>query len=152
MNALPTLENNGNVCLKPLHLFIQESQVCGIGVFSDIDFLPGDLIECCPLLLFAENDMDFLQFTNLYHYHSLKDKAYTAGMLALGFGCIYNHGAPSNAMYSLDIEKKTMNITAVSSIKAGDEITINYHGMFNDVSPIIFATKNETYEFSVNLF
>jgi SET domain-containing protein len=67
---------------------------------------------------------------------SLKNYVYSHSdgksvILALGTGSLYNHRNPSNAEYDFQAKKQQMIIFAVSDIKAGDEIFINYGGTYN---------------------
>jgi uncharacterized protein len=133
------------------NLYIAESKLCDKGVFSRTTFKAGELIECCPLLVFTNEDVTFLKHTNLYNYYALKGREDIPTVLPLGFGSIYNHSSPSNAEYKIDLDKKIATITSVSSIEANTEITINYNGRFNDDNPVEFAQKNEVYEFFIDL-
>ncbi len=145
------LQEQTFICSKNNNLYISKSLLCGDGVYSSTPLQKGDIIECCPLLLFAEKEMEFLKYTNLYNYYSFKNMKGIPGALALGFGSIYNHSSPANAEYIADFEKKTMTITSICSIEANVEITINYNGKPDDGTPVVFTSKNEIYEFSVNL-
>jgi uncharacterized protein len=138
------------ISFKKDNLYLAKSELCENGVFSHTAFKQGEIIECCPLIVFAAEDMEFLQYTNLYNYYALKSKS-GPPVLALGFGSIYNHNSPSNAQYTVELDKKRLVITSVCSIAANTEITINYNGSFNDDNPVVFVQKNEIYEFSINL-
>ena len=58
--------------------------------------------------------------------------------LTLGFGSLYNHSWSPNATYE-DLPGNVKHFYAVSPIKAGDEITINYNGAVDDESPVGFC-------------
>lgn len=146
------LKSGAIISVRKNNLYIGKSRLEGNGVFSDSELKKGDVIECCPLLVFSQKDADFLQHTSFYNYYFLKHKEALASVLALGFGSLYNHEAPSNAQYELDLDQKKLTITAVCTIAAGVEITINYNGPHNSTQPVAFVNKNEVYEFSVNLF
>lgn len=139
------------VLYKNNNLYVQETELGIEGVFSFSEIKKGDIIEYCPLIVYTENDVEFLKFTNVYNYYSFKQDALLPGFLALGYGSIYNHNSPSNAEYNINIKERTLIISAITSIKANVEITINYNGKFNDTSPVVFQNKNEIYEFSVTL-
>ena len=142
---------NNTITLKKDNLYIAKSELCEKGVFSSKAIMKGEIIECCPVIVFPHTDIEFLQYTNLYNYYSFKQKEGFPAVLALGFGSIYNHSSPSNAQYELNLDEKTVTITSVCSIAANTEITINYNGHFNDDKPVVFVEKNEMYEFSINL-
>jgi SET domain-containing protein len=62
--------------------------------------------------------------------------------LALGFGSIYNHSYSPNARYD-DVGRLTKVYTALRDILPGEEITINYNGDENDLSPVGFEVRDE---------
>jgi uncharacterized protein len=139
------------ISFKKDNLYIAKSHLCENGVFSRTAFKQGEIIECCPLIVFPAEDMEFLQYTNLYNYYALKSKENLPPVLALGFGSIYNHSSPSNAEYKIELDEKRLIVTAVCSIAANTEITINYNGAFDNDNKVAFVPKNEIYEFSINL-
>ncbi len=149
--ACGIIMNDSIICQRNNNLYIEESAICHKGVFCNAPIKKGEVIECCPVIIFAESEIEFLKFTNIYNYYALQSKGHN-GILPLGFGAIYNHASPSNAEYVFDAEKKTLTITSICNIEADVEITINYNGQFNDNTPVVFSKKDETYEFSVNLF
>ena len=138
--------------LKENNLYLEESQLAGKGVFSSTGFNKGDTIERCPLILFTDKDLEYLPHTNLYQYCCIPGHKNSTRFLALGYGAFYNHDAPSNAECTINENEKICTIKAVRSITANEEITINYNGAYNDNTEVVFATKNEVYDFSVNLF
>lgn len=119
-------------------LYIAPSALGGNGVFTGAPILRGDLIEICPVLVMKEGEMALLDKTTLYDYYFLWGDDEKQCAIALGYGSLYNHFAPSNADYFMYYEEKYIEIIAVKHIKAGEEITINYHGDPNDASPTWF--------------
>ena len=61
--------------------------------------------------------------------------------MALGYVPVYNHSYQSNCEYEMDYETNTIHITTVKSIKAGEELFINYNGSNEDKSPVWFDAK-----------
>lgn len=60
---------------------------------------------------------------------------------ALGYLSLYNHSFSSNCEYVMDYERQAMSIHTVRNIAAGEEITINYNGDWDDPSPLWFETR-----------
>lgn len=58
--------------------------------------------------------------------------------VALGYLSLYNHALPSNCEYVMDYESATMSIYTMRAIKAGEELSINYNGDFDNESPVWF--------------
>jgi hypothetical protein len=60
--------------------------------------------------------------------------------MALGFVPVYNHSYESNCEYFMDFEKEIIQVKTVRKINAGDELTINYNGDWNNKKPVWFLT------------
>ena len=99
---------------------IHPSPIQGYGVFATKKFLPGDIIEECPLVflkksepLCALNDMAFGWDENFH-------------ILALGYGSLYNHAQENNAKYYRDEENQLSIYKAIKVIYPNEEIFIHY--------------------------
>lgn len=119
-------------------MYVAASPVHGRGVFSNRDIDAGELIERAPLIPISNNEDELLKNTSLYHYYFLVKNEQIKVVLGLGYSSLYNHGAPSNAAYHINLEEQTIDIKAVQAIKANGEIFINYNGSHNDCSPVSF--------------
>jgi uncharacterized protein len=103
-----------------------------------------DLIEICPVIVMKKGEIEILDKTTLYDYYFLwGDEPDQLSAIALGYGSLYNHFAPSNADYLMDFDAQTIDIFAVRDIAAGEEICINYHGNPKDNSPTWFMTDEK---------
>ena len=121
-------------------LYIAQSALGGRGVFTGAPIKKGDMIEDCPVIVMKEGEMAVLDTTTLYDYYFLWGDDQKQCAIALGFGSLYNHSAPSNADYFMEFEELFIEIYAVRNIEAGEEITINYNGDPNDKAPTWFMT------------
>ncbi len=64
--------------------------------------------------------------------------------MALGLVPIYNDCYQSNCEYFMDYPAETIMLKTVREIKAGEEVTINYNGDWNDGAEVWFnASANE---------
>ena len=124
-------------------LYIAQSTLGGRGVFTGAPIKEGDLIEVCPVIVMKEGEMAILDTTTLYDYYFLWGDEQKQSALALGFGSLYNHFAPSNADYFMEFNEQTIEIFAVRDIEAGEEITINYNGDPDDAAPTWFMTDGK---------
>ncbi len=117
-------------------LFVAPSPIHGTGVFARRDFVPDELIECCPVIVCPAADERRLERTNLrgLYFHWENDDV----ALALGYGSLYNHAWNSNARYEHDYEACVIRYIAVRPISAGDEVTINYTGDPDGIAPLWF--------------
>ena len=109
-------------------LYITYSEGKGRGVFTSQDISEGEVIEVCPVIIIPKAELPIIHKTVLHDYYFLWGHDLNDCAIALGFGSIYNHELMPNANFILDIEQKTIDIEAIKDIKAGDEITLNYHG------------------------
>lgn len=128
-------------------IYVAESPIGGRGVFAGKKIYKDDVIEVCPVLQMKVGEMEILDKTTLYDYYFLwenEDDTIKTCAIALGFGSLYNHAAPSNADYEMDFEHLTIDIIAVRDIEAGEEITINYHGDPNNAAPTWFMTDGRS--------
>jgi SET domain-containing protein len=128
---------------KPEYLYVDTSAIHGRGVFTQRAIDPGETIERSPLVLISEADSQLLKESILYDYYFMVANSKTPVAFAFGFGSVYNHAAPSNARYSIDLSAALIIIKADRFIRAGEEITINYNGHPEDHSTVTF-TKRES--------
>ena len=103
------------------HLIIQKSPKGGRGVYSNIYFKKGSIIEICPLLISKNEKLGDAVINYSFKYDNLK-KGH--GAIALGYGSLYNHRDDPNADY--EIRYKKLIIKAVRDIRPGEEIFISY--------------------------
>ena len=61
--------------------------------------------------------------------------------VALGYLSLYNHALPSNCEYVMDYDTASMSIHSMRDIAAGEELTINYNGDFDNESPVWFEMR-----------
>jgi uncharacterized protein len=126
---------------KASGITVQQSLLHGRGVFACEKFSAGAVIETAPVILMEQEDKDFLQTTSLFSYYFLVgDKKFP---VALGLGCasLYNHSYAANAVYSISLKNETIQIKACKPILPGEEITLNYNGTPDDLSPVYFAPE-----------
>jgi uncharacterized protein len=114
--------------LQRAEIYFGPSERHGRGVFAAKDIEPGEMIEICPVLVFAQSDLPHIRQTMLddYYFDWGDDGQYYA--VCLGYGSLYNHEYDCNAEYAMDFEALTIDFYAVNPIAAGEEITVNYNG------------------------
>jgi uncharacterized protein len=123
------------------YLYIDNSFNKGRGVFSLEDLAVGTVIEIAPVIVMSPEERVILDQTLLHDYIFLWGKDETQCCVALGYVSIYNHDYKSNAEYEMDFETNTIRIKTVRDIKKGEEIFINYNGIWNDTTPVWFDPK-----------
>jgi uncharacterized protein len=109
-------------------LYIMDSDLKGRCVYTSQDITEGDLIEVCPVIILPKSQLPVIHKTLLHDYYFLWGEELDQCAIALGYGSLYNHETNPNANFLLDLEHNTIDIMAITDIKAGMEITLNYHG------------------------
>ena len=121
-------------------LYIKNTESKGRGVFTTEKIKKGTVIEEAPVIVMNRDDKVLVDQTSLHDYifdwGDDKDKC----CIALGFVSIYNHSYSSNCEYFMDFEEDTIQIKTIREIQAGEELTINYNGDWNDKKPVWFET------------
>jgi uncharacterized protein len=123
------------------HLFIGPSKLGGRGVFTEAAIAAGTVIECSPVIAMSATDRTLLDQTLLHDYIFEWGSDAKQCCMALGWVPLYNHSYTSNCEYDMDYEDDLIEIKTVRNIGAGEELTINYNGTWNDAKPLWFEAK-----------
>ena len=123
------------------HLYIGPSDIDSRGVFSTQPIPKGSIIEICPVVVISSDEMLHLKKTALYDYYFDWQEEMENGVIALGYGSLYNHSYQPNAEYILDYEFKSLEFHALRDIEAGEEITINYNGDPDNQEKVWFENR-----------
>jgi SET domain-containing protein len=92
----------------------------GRGVFATRAFAKGEVIENCPTVEVADDDVTGR--LNDYVFTSVTDGDV---LLVLGHGMLYNHSKDPNVEYVQD-DPTTITFRALRKVRPGDELTIDY--------------------------
>jgi uncharacterized protein len=117
-------------------LFTALTDSKGWGVFTNKPIPKNTIIEISPVLVMTSKEKVLLDQTKLFNY--IFDWNQDQCCMAMGNVPIYNHACPSNCEYFQDYENNTIYIKTVRSIKANEELTINYQGDFDSEKPVWF--------------
>ena len=108
----------------------------GRGVVAARRIAQGELIETAPVVPIALEQRAHVERTVLDHYvYDWQDGALA---VALGNGSLFNHCYTPNAHYTKRFDAAAIEYRALFDIEAGDEITINYNGAPDDLTPLWF--------------
>lgn len=108
----------------------------GRGVFARKRIAAGTVFEQVPVIVIpADEVLESTEDAVLADYVFDWGKGTVA--LALGFGSLYNHSFDPNARYD-DEGQQAKIFTALRDIEPGEEITINYNGHEDDLTPVGF--------------
>ena len=120
------------------YLYVQPTPKKGRGVFTSAPIQSGELIELSPVIVMKKAERAYLDKTLLHDYIFEWGKKKDQCCMALGLIPIYNHSYKSNCEYFMDFDEQTMLVKTVRDIKAGEELTVNYNGDWNDGKKIWF--------------
>ena len=106
-------------------IIVKDSDIHGHGVFAILPIAKDETIERCTYLVIDDDDLQEINRLNDYLFTSPDVKS--DYLCVLGYGMIYNHGAPPNAEWQIaDGDNRFVEFTALADIKAGDEILHDY--------------------------
>ena len=120
-------------------VFLKQITGKGRGVMAAIDLAAHTLIETAPVIVMEAKDRQLLDQTLLHDYIFEWGETKTQCCMALGLVPMYNHSNKSNCEYFMNYADETIDIKTMEDVKAGDELTINYNGNWNDQSDVWFA-------------
>ncbi len=114
----------------------------GRGVFAKKAIKADTVIETAPVIVMSNEDRLLLDKTLLHDYiFEWQPGGELMCCMALGWIPIYNHSYRSNCEYFMNYDDDTMYVQAVRDIKAGEELTINYNGEWNEKKKVWFDVK-----------
>ncbi len=122
-------------------LFVENLQGKGRSVFTNAPIGAGEIIEVSPVIVMSAREWEALDSTALHDYIFVWGEERNQCCMALGYVPLYNHSYKSNCEYFMDFDNNTMMIKTVRNIVAGEELTINYNGDWNNEDPVWFETE-----------
>ena len=123
------------------YLYVERTGSKGRGVFTTTLIPSGTTIEIAPVIVMKMEDRIHLDKTLLHDY--IFEWGYNKDQccMALGLIPIYNHSYASNCEYFMDFDEATILVKTIVDVPAGEELTINYNGDWNDNSKIWFDAE-----------
>ena len=120
-------------------IYIDAAKGKGRGVYCSSDLKADEVIEIAPVIVMTEEDRKILDKTLLHDYiFEWTPEGAKMCCMALGYVPIYNHSYSSNCEYVMNYEVQTISILTMRDIPAGEELTINYNGDWDDKAPVWF--------------
>lgn len=118
-----------------LHISLERLPGKGLAVIATKNFKTGELIEACPVLSLTPTERKHCEKTLLNHY-IYPWRSTRSAAVVLGYGSIVNHSYTPNADWKQNFKTKRMVYRAIKPIKKGEEVTVNYNGEPDDMTPI----------------
>lgn len=123
------------------YLEVRNTEARGRGVFSREAIEADTIIEISPVIVMSNDDRQHLDKTLLHDYIFEWGPDKEQCCMALGLIPIYNHSYKSNSDYYMDFDEQMMVIKTVKPIAAGEEITINYNGDWDNENKLWFEVQ-----------
>lgn len=120
------------------HLFLQQTNEKGWGVYTNKSISRNQIIEISPVIILSKEEKKKIDKTKLFNYLFYWDEK---SCMAMGYIPIYNHSYFSNCEYFMQYEEGTIYIKTVRKINANEELTINYNGDWDNQTPVWFDVK-----------
>lgn len=124
--------------MRKRYLQIADAGAKGRGVFTNSAIPSGKLIETAPVIVLSAADRLLLDQTALHDYIFEWGEDGKSCCMALGWVPVYNHSYASNCEYFMDFDAALIHVKTIRAVKAGEELTINYNGDWNDPKKIWF--------------
>jgi len=124
-------------------LFIALSGKKGRGVFTNQQIAGDTVIEVAPVIVMKDTDRLHLDKTLLHDYIFEWGENRRKCAMALGYVPVYNHNSKSNCEYFMDFDEETIMVKTVRNIEAGEELTINYNGDWNNNQDVWFIEEDK---------
>ena len=122
-------------------LHVSKSGEKGRGVFTSARIAAGTVIELSPVIVMTSAERILLDQTLLHDYIFEWGPKQERCCMALGYVPVYNHSYKSNAEYFMDFEKEEIEVKTVREIEAGEEVTINYNGDWDNEKKVWFEVR-----------
>lgn len=123
------------------YLHIKKSRNRGRGVFTKEKIKAKIVVEESPVIVMSAKDRAIIDKTLLHDYIFAWGDKEDKCCVALGMASLYNHSYKSNCEYVMDFVKEIIQVKTVREIKAGEELTINYNGDWNNAKEIWFEVS-----------
>jgi SET domain-containing protein len=120
------------------NIYVAASVEKGRGMFTNVDLKKNTIIEVAPVIVMSKQDRLLLDQTLLHDYIFEWGNKHNQCCMALGYVPLYNHSRRSNCEYEMNFKKQIITVKTVRAIKAGEELTINYNGDWNNGKPVWF--------------
>lgn len=107
-------------------VYVDKSQIHGLGVFASEDIKEGEVFERTPILRLPtkRGDTNYVLIDYTFIWPRIQD--WREHVLPMGFGCLYNHSDNPNADWRSNEEEITFEFFAKRDIKKDEEILIYY--------------------------
>lgn len=112
--------------IPPTKIYLKESSLHNLGVFSSQIIKKGEVIEVSPFISFPQKPNEKLPVFANYAFCYPRSENWREHALVLGYGSYYNHSETPNVDWSTDEKTRTFVFFALRDIEIGEELLTNY--------------------------
>lgn len=128
--------------IKPF-LYVGKSKGKGRGIYTRENIRARSIIEISPVIVLSPKDRKTADQTLFHDYIFEWGETKRQACLALGYVSLYNHAYEANCEYEMEYDKQLITIKTVRAIKKGEELFINYNGVWNGQTELWFDARKE---------
>ena len=129
--------------IKPF-LYVGKSKGRGRGIFTRENIRARSIIEVSPVIVLSPKDRKTVDGTLFHDYIFEWGETKRQACLALGYVSLYNHSYEANCEYEMEYDKQIITIKTVRAIKKGEELFINYNGVWDGKNELWFDVGIES--------
>ena len=107
-------------------IYINDSPIHNLGVFSSQEIKKGEVIDVCPFLSFPQTSEEKIPVFSNYTFCFPRSEVWTTHALVMGYGSYYNHSENPNVDWYTDEDNKTFVFFALQDVDKDKELFINY--------------------------
>jgi uncharacterized protein len=122
-------------------IFVVATGKKGRGVFTTSNLKKNTVIEIAPVIVMSKKDRVHIDQTLLHDYIFEWGDQRNQCCMSLGYVPLYNHSYRSNCEYEMNYKQQIITVRTIKAIKAGEELTINYNGDWNNAKPVWFDVQ-----------
>ena len=115
--------------LPPTKIYLSNSPIHGLGVFSSQFIHEGEIIEECPILDLGIPKGQSSNILGDYRFNWPQGNDWEKQVIAWGWGSLYNHSENSNASWRSNFINNTFEFYAIRDIQPNEEIFVYYGGV-----------------------
>jgi SET domain-containing protein len=110
----------------PLKIYLKDSTLHNLGVFSSQKIEKGEVIDICPFISFPQSSKEKIPVFSNYAFCYPRSENWTTHALVLGYGSYYNHSETPSVDWNTNENDRTFIFFAIRDIDEGEELFINY--------------------------
>ena len=110
----------------PLKIYLKDSPLHNLGVFSSQKIEKGEVIDICPFISFPQSSKEKIPVFSNYAFCYPRSDNWTTHALVLGYGSYYNHSETPSVDWNTNENDRTFIFFAIRDIDEGEELFINY--------------------------